>query len=193
MLGLPRRQGYLIVRVVPAIRSGKGRLALRTGRQRRAGGGRKRGDAQDGGPLAALESLGEPATRGEPQSPLQGTSKRRRELARERKARGHVVGRTTVGKWLTASRYSLRANRKPSEGKPHPARAAQCQPITVAASKRSRVPTSLRSPSTPTRRKTSVSPRLPDARGGPKGSPCRSAPRLPRPGQGQGGSLRRLG
>jgi hypothetical protein len=82
-------------------------------------------DAQDGGLLPALESLVEPATRGDPQSPLKWTSKSTRELARELQARGHVVGRTTVGKLLKASGYSLQANRKTLEGTQQPDRDAQ--------------------------------------------------------------------
>jgi transposase len=108
----------------------QGEAPAEDGRQRRAGGGRKRADAQDCGLLPALESLVEPATRGDPQSPLKWTSKSTRELARELKARGHVVGRTTVGKLLKASGYSLQANRKTIEGKQHPDRDAQFQHIS---------------------------------------------------------------
>jgi transposase len=95
------------------------------GRQRRAGGGRKRVGATDRGLLPALESLVESATRGDPQSPLKWTCKSTRELSGELKERGHVVGRTTVGKLLKEAGYSLQANRKTIEGNQHPERDAQ--------------------------------------------------------------------
>jgi Rhodopirellula transposase DDE domain len=61
---------------------------------------------------------------------LKWTSKSTRELARELKARGHVVGRTTVGKLLKEAGYSLQANRKTLEGNQHPDRDAQFQHIS---------------------------------------------------------------
>ena len=99
------------------------------GRQRQAGGGRKA--AQEKAPelLKALESLVEPATRGDPQSPLKWTCKSTRELAKELKKRGHVVSRTTVAKLLKEAGYSLQANRKTLEGAQHPDRNAQFEHI----------------------------------------------------------------
>ena len=109
------------------IRELHGGAQAEDGRQRRAGGGRKSVGAKDRGLFPALESLVEPATRGEPQSPLKWTSKSTRELARELQARGHAVGRTTVGQLLKASGYSLPANRKTIEGPQHPDRDGQFQ------------------------------------------------------------------
>ena len=111
------------------IRELPGGAQAEDGRQRREGGGRKSAGAKDRGLLPARESLGEPATRGDPQSPLKWTSKSTRELARELKVQGHAVGRTTVGKLLKVSGYSLQANRKTIEGQQHPDRDAQFQHI----------------------------------------------------------------
>jgi transposase len=96
-----------------------------TGRQRRAGAGRKRVDAVDSGVKAALERLVEPDSRGDPQSPLRWTCKSTRRLAQELTAQGHPVGPTTVRQLLKEAGYSLQANRKTREGQSHPDRDAQ--------------------------------------------------------------------
>jgi hypothetical protein len=79
--------------------------------------------------LKALESLVEPVTRGDPQSPLKWTCKSTRELAKEVKKLGHVVSRTTVAKLLKAAGYRLQANRKTIEGAQPPNRNAQFEHI----------------------------------------------------------------
>jgi hypothetical protein len=95
------------------------------GRQRQAGGGRKAVQEKAPEVMKALESLVEPVTRGDPQSPLKWTCKSTRELAKELKKLGHPVSRTTVAKLLKAAGYSLQANRKTIEGAQHPDRNAQ--------------------------------------------------------------------
>lgn len=92
---------------------------------RRCGGGRKRLTEQTPALLAALESLVEPVTRGDPQSPLRWTSKSVRKLADELGARGYRVSARTVNRLLGALDYSLQANRKTREGSSHPDRDAQ--------------------------------------------------------------------
>jgi hypothetical protein len=92
---------------------------------RRRGGGRKRLTEQAPALLAALESLVEPVTRGDPQSPLRWTSKSVRKLADELCAQGHRVSARTVNRLLGALDYSLQANRKTREGSSHPDRDAQ--------------------------------------------------------------------
>ena len=114
------------------VRTGLGELqassGLPPGRQRHGGGGRRA--AQEKAPelLPALEGLVEPATRGDPQSPLKGTGKSPRELSQELKKLGHVVSRTTVAKLLQEAGYSLQANRKTIEGTHPPDRKAQFEP-----------------------------------------------------------------
>ena len=92
---------------------------------RRCGGGRKRLTEQDPALLAALESLVEPVTRGDPRSPLRWTSKSVRKLADELGAQGYRVSARTVNRLLGALDYSLQANRKTREGSSHPDRDAQ--------------------------------------------------------------------
>jgi Rhodopirellula transposase. len=92
---------------------------------RRRGGGRKRLTEQDPALLAALESLVEPVSRGDPRSPLRWTSKSVRKLADELGAQGYRVSARTVNRLLGALDYSLQANRKTREGSSHPDRDAQ--------------------------------------------------------------------
>jgi len=94
-------------------------------RIRRPGGGRKPLIATDPRLLDDLRSLVEPATRGDPQSPMLWTSKSVRKLADGLRRMGHTIGRTLVGKLLHQLDYSLQANRKTREGSNHIDRDAQ--------------------------------------------------------------------
>ena len=92
---------------------------------RRPGAGRPSVTEVDPALLAVLESLVDPATRGDPESPLRWTSKSTRTLAEELSGRGHQVGARTVARLLKAAGYSLQATRKTEEGGTHPDRDAQ--------------------------------------------------------------------
>jgi transposase len=96
---------------------------------RRPGGGRKRLTETQPGLLAALEKLVDPATRGDPMSPLRWTSKSMVKLATALQAQGFEVGPDSVGRLLKEMKYSLQANRKTLEGSTHPDRDAQFQRI----------------------------------------------------------------
>ncbi len=100
-------------------------------RVRKAGGGRKRQTEVDPGLQAALERLIEPATRGDPQSPLRWTCKSTPQLAHELTKQGHPVSVSTVGRLLIAAGYSLQSNRKTKEGTAHPDRNAQFEHISA--------------------------------------------------------------
>lgn len=99
-------------------------------RVRRPGGGRKPVEVYDPKLVVALESLIEPTTRGDPESPLRWTTKSLRQLSDELTAKGHRVGRTVVGELLHSLDYSLQANSKRIEGKQHPDRDAQFRYIS---------------------------------------------------------------
>ena len=101
-------------------------------RIRRRGGGRPPLTQTDPGLLAALESLLEPATRGDPMSPLRWTCKSTRRLAEELSQRKHPVGSRTVAALLHEAGYSLQANRKTREGGSHPDRNAQFEFINAS-------------------------------------------------------------
>ena len=73
---------------------------------RRAGGGRPRIEDTTPEIVAVLESLVDPVTRGDPESPLRWTSKSTRKLATELTAQGYAVSAQKVGQLLTASGYS---------------------------------------------------------------------------------------
>lgn len=101
-------------------------------RVRREGGGRKRQTELDPDLPMALERLIEPATRGDPESPLRWTCKSTTRLASELTAEGHPVSASTVGRLLRAADYSLQSNRKTKEGTDHPDRNAQFEYIAAA-------------------------------------------------------------
>jgi len=95
------------------------------GRVRRPGAGRPSAAVSDPALLDALDALVDPGSRGDPESPLQWTTKSTSKLAVELSAAGHRVSARTVAKLLKASGYSLQANVKTVEGTQHPDRDAQ--------------------------------------------------------------------
>ena len=99
--------------------------SARQRRVRRPGAGRKPLTQVDSTLSADLERLLEPATRGNPMSPLRWTTKALRTLARELQAKGHTVSPSTVGRLLAELGYSLQATRKTIEGKQNPDRDGQ--------------------------------------------------------------------
>ena len=100
-------------------------------RLRREGGGRKRKTDSDPQLLKALEALVDPATRGDPESPLRWTCKSTYTLAEELTQQGHPVSARTVGRLLRVAGYSLQGNRKTKEGGTHPDRNAQFEHINA--------------------------------------------------------------
>jgi transposase len=115
------------------IRKGMAELAARQAdpqarvekRLRREGGGRKRLDEVSPSVRAALDRLVEPATRGDPHSPLRWSCKSTARLAQELTRQGHPIGARTVARLLKEMGYSLQGNRKTKEGASHPDRNAQ--------------------------------------------------------------------
>jgi transposase len=93
-------------------------------RVRAPGGGRKKAEVADPELLDQLDSLIEPQTRGDPESPLRWTTKSTRHLARELTARGHEISHSVVAKILRSTGFSLQGTRKTLEGAQHPDRAA---------------------------------------------------------------------
>lgn len=102
-------------------------------RVRHAGAGRPRLVDVDSGLRPALEELVEPATRGDPMSPLRWTCKSVRSLAAELTRQGHPASHQSVSELLQALGYSLQANRKTREGAQHPDRNAQFEHIARRA------------------------------------------------------------
>jgi len=98
-------------------------------RIRRPGAGRKAAKTLDPGLVDALQSLVEPVTRGDPESPLRWTSKSLRRLSEELRTRGYQASHTLVRQLLHEAGYSLQANRKTREGVNHPDRNAQFEHI----------------------------------------------------------------
>jgi hypothetical protein len=108
--------------------SAKSRLVA-AARVRSPGGGRRTLTQSDPGLLEALERLIDPATRGDPMSPLRWTCKSTAKLAEELTRQNHHVSDRTVAMLLKQSGYSLQANRKSREGSSHPDRNAQFEYI----------------------------------------------------------------
>jgi hypothetical protein len=104
-------------------------------RLRVSGGGRLRATDADPELAEALERLVNPATRGDPMSPLRWTCKSTYQLAMELKRQGHPVSPRTVGRLLKADGYSLQSNRKTKEGGDHPDRNAQFEHINATVTK----------------------------------------------------------
>lgn len=88
-------------------------------------GGEKKTIEKHPGIVPVLESLVEPFTRGDPDSPLRWTSKSTRRLRDELRRQGYTVSQPHVGKLLDDLGYSLQAPRKTEEGGTHPDRDAQ--------------------------------------------------------------------
>src|SRR3989304_910283 len=91
-------------RSLRCLMSGGGGVLRRPGRRRAGGagvggrgGGQKRLSETDATLLDDLRSLVEPATRGDPQSPLLWTCKSLRKLSASLRDMGHEIGRTLGG------------------------------------------------------------------------------------------------
>lgn len=97
------------------------------GRQRRVGGGRKPLTDADPALLAALDRLIDPATRGDPESPLRWTCKSTSLLAETLQQQGHTISQPTVYRLLARLGYSLQRNCKTEAGADHQDRDAQFQ------------------------------------------------------------------
>ena len=101
---------------------------------RRKGGGRHLHEKVHPYLASALEKLVDPATRGDPESPLRWTNKSTHALSAEMFSRyGIRVGDKTVARLLRKSGYSLQAPSKTVEGKQHSDRNAQFEHINEQA------------------------------------------------------------
>jgi transposase len=98
-------------------------------RIRAKGGGRKNITETNLALLSALESLVEPVSRGDPESPLRWTIKSTRTLSEELEKQGYKVGKSRVATLLETLGYSLQSNKKRLEGKNHPDRNQQFEYI----------------------------------------------------------------
>jgi hypothetical protein len=101
------------------------------GRIRRPGAGRKRIGVRDPGILPLLESLIEPQTRGDPESPLRWVCRSTRTLAAQLTRQKHRISHEKVAQLLRDQKYSLQSNRKTEEGNEHPDRDAQFRHINA--------------------------------------------------------------
>jgi hypothetical protein len=91
-------------------------------RIRKPGGGRTKLKDKEPGLLQDLDSILEPVTCGDPESPLRWTCKSTIKIAEELRAQGYQVSQRTVCDLLYDLGYSLQSNRKIREGSQHPDR-----------------------------------------------------------------------
>lgn len=96
---------------------------------RQAGSGRKSVENKYPNIKQELESLVDPLTCGDPESPLRWTCKSVRTLAVELEQKGIKVSYVAVASLLKEMGYSLQANQKIKEGSAHPDRNAQFEYI----------------------------------------------------------------
>ena len=119
----------------------KGRNELRAGAKadglvnvRREGGGRRKHEEVHPELLTHLQKLVDPATRGDPESPLRWTAKSAVVLSHQMfDSYGIRVSDKTVGRLLHQLGYSLQATKKTVEGAQHPDRNAQFEHINERA------------------------------------------------------------
>jgi hypothetical protein len=130
---------------VVARATGLSRMTVRAGREeargkkppeelvrlRRRGAGRPRAESAQPGLTETLESLVDPVTRGDPESPLCWTNKSTEQLAGELERLGYKARRQKVGELLRGLGYSLQAEHKTLEGESHPDRNAQFEHINA--------------------------------------------------------------
>ena len=99
------------------------------GRVRHPGGGRRPVVELDPVVVEDLDRLIDPATRGDPESPLRWTSKSLGKLREALVAMGHEISERTLGKLLKGQGFRLQSNQKTREGSQHPDRDAQFEHI----------------------------------------------------------------
>ena len=92
---------------------------------RRKGGGRKKAIDKQKGLGESLESLVDPVTCGDPESPLRWTSKSVRKLTQELQSQGYAICFKTASTLLKELGYSLQANKKTKSTSSHEDRDAQ--------------------------------------------------------------------
>ena len=105
------------------------RLAPPDGMQRAAGAGRKKATEKQEGLLGALEAMVEPATRGDPETPLRWVSRSVRNLAGALQEQGFSIGKSTVLTMLHDLGFTQQKTKKTLEGASHPDRDAQFEYI----------------------------------------------------------------
>lgn len=100
------------------------------GRQRRLGGGRKSVVTTDVAIVEKIKEIVNPATRGDPMSPLRWTSKSLAHIEAELKKSGHRASQPTISKILRQNLgYTLQSLKKAKEGQSHPERDSQFKHI----------------------------------------------------------------
>jgi transposase len=129
-----RQTGVSRRAIIQGIKELKETPVLGAAKVRREGGGRKKTVAKDSTLKSDLESLVDPVSRGDPESPLRWTCKSVRKLAVELRRMGHRTSHRMVAELLHELGYSLQANKKTLEGSRHADRNEQFEHINEQVS-----------------------------------------------------------
>ena len=113
----------------------EGKKEIVKNRIRKQGAGRKKKTESNPEIRKKLESLIEPYTRGEPESPLRWVCKSTRNLETEMRKSNNDVSHSLIARELNDMGYSLQANKKTEEGSSHPDRNKQFHFINDKAKK----------------------------------------------------------
>lgn len=124
------------IRELKAAAGGPDSTVERPGRQRCGGGGRKSVVEKDATIVKKIDEIVNPATRGDPMSPLRWTSKSLSHIQAELKKSGYSASQPTISKILHKHLgYTLQSLKKSKEGKSHPDRDIQFQHINAECRK----------------------------------------------------------
>ena len=126
---IQQASGISRVTITKGIEELEASVSLPAGKDRAAGGGRKKLEQNDKTLKQDLDDLVADTTRGDPESPLLWTLKSTRTLANELAKKEHEISHTSVGKLLKEADYTLQSNKKSKEGSDHPDRDEQFQHI----------------------------------------------------------------
>lgn len=110
-------------------------LKTKPKRVRKEGGGRQKITTKQPSLPQALDSIVDPYTRGDPETPLKWTTKSLRKIQKELQKQDYQISYVKVQELLGELGYSLQAQAKVKEGKDHPDRDEQFQYINDTANK----------------------------------------------------------
>lgn len=119
--------------IMKGIKELENKKAIEPNRLRKKGGGRKNITEKNPKLEKILLELVESTSSGDPENPLRYTTKSVRKLQKEIEKTGCKISYPSVAEILHKNRFSLQANRKSIEGKPHPDRNAQFEFINQDA------------------------------------------------------------
>lgn len=111
--------------IMKGIKELENKKNIELNRLRKKGGGRKKITEKNPELENVILELVESTSSGDPENPLRYTTKSVRKLQKEVEKKGYKISHPLVAEILHENKFSLQANSKAIEGKPHPDRNAQ--------------------------------------------------------------------